>query len=48
MRTVTINSIEGKFLTLKNNLPQVNYLCSLMQPEITIQRPFEITDIGYD
>ena len=29
-------------------MPQGNFLRSLTQPEITIQRPFKLADIEYD
>ena len=37
-----------KVWTRKSELPQGNFLRSLTQPEITIQRPFKLADIEYD
>ena len=48
MRTFANHNLYVNFLTRKNNLPHGNYLYYLMINEITIQRPFELTDIDYD
>ena len=47
MRKVAIPNTDVKFWTWKYELPQGNYLRSLMKPTITIQRPFELKDIDY-
>ena len=48
MDTVDITNIDVKVLTQKSELPQVNFLRSLTQLEITIQRTFKFTYIEYD
>ena len=35
-------------MSCKSEFPQGNFLRSLTQPEITRQRPFELTNIEYD
>ena len=48
IRIVAVNNIDVKVWTKKNYLPQGNYLRSLIQPVITRQISFELTDIEYD
>ena len=48
MMTVGIPNIGSNIWNRKSELPQENLLRSLTQSEITIQRPFELTDIEYD
>ena len=48
MRTVSIPNIDVKVWTQKFYLPQGNTLCSVTQPKITRQRPFELTHIEYN
>ena len=47
-RKVYFTNLDVKFWTWKSEFPQGYFLCSLTQPKITRQRPFEITDIEYD
>ena len=47
-RKVSIQNIDIKGLARKSESPLGNHLLSLMQPEITRQRPFKIADIEYD
>ena len=48
MNTVSIPNLEAKVWTQKSEFPQGTFLRYLTQPEITRQRPFELTDIYYD
>ena len=48
MRTVDIQNFDVKVRTQGNDFLVGNFPCSLTQPEITRQRPFELTDIEYD
>ena len=48
MRKVDIPNIDGKVWNRKSDSPQRNFLRSLTQPEIKIQRPFKLTDIDFD
>ena len=48
MSTVAIANIDVNLCTRENYFRQVNYLCYLIQPEITIQRPFKITRVEYN
>ena len=48
MNKVAIPSLDVKVWTWKSDFPQGIFLCSLSQPKITRQRPFELTEIKYD
>ena len=48
MNTVYIPNIDVKVWTHRSEFPQDNFLGSLTQTKISIQRPFELTDIDYD
>ena len=48
MREVAIHNLDAKIWTEKNEMSQGKYLFSLIQPAITGQWPFELTDINYD
>ena len=48
MRTVAIPNLDVKVWTSKGGFLLGNFLRSLIQPEITTQRPFELTEIEYD
>ena len=48
MRTADIPNLYVKVWTQKSELPQENFLCSITQPNISRQGPFELTDIEYD
>ena len=43
-----IPNIDVNVWTRKSEFPQDNFLNFLTKPEITRQRPFELTDIDYD
>ena len=47
-RTADIPNLYVKVWTQKSELPQENFLCSITQPNISRQGPFELTDIEYD
>ena len=48
MRKLDITNIDVKLWNHKNEVTQGNYLHSLAQPAIKIQKLFELTDIEYD
>ena len=48
MNAVAVPNLEVKVWTHKTELPQGNFLRSLIQPKITSQRTFELTEIEYD
>ena len=45
---VAIPNTDIRVWTRKSELPQKSFLRSLTQPNITRQRPFELTYIDYD
>ena len=48
MITVAIPNLNVNVWTQTRYLAQGNYLRSLMQAAITVQRPFELNNIAYD
>ena len=48
IRTIYISDLDINVLTQKSELPQGNFLGSLVKPETTRQRTFEPTEIEYD
>ena len=48
MNTVAIPNLNVKVWTRKKELPQGNFLRSLISPKITRQRPFKLIEIEYD
>ena len=48
MKTVAITNIDIRVCTRKSEFSQGEFIHYFIQPEIKIQRHFELTDIEYD